>query len=91
MNQQLFAEWFPQIIYNHHQTGPTGTVLFAPPFRDPFNYVFDPLVPLGIDLVGASMHNRFAVEGKPRRDDAAARAIRRGGTAACARRSTTTT
>jgi hypothetical protein len=65
MNRQLFIEWFPQIMYNHHQTGPTGTVLFAPPFRDPFNYVFDPLVPLGIDLVGASMHNRFAVEGKP--------------------------
>ncbi len=65
MNRQLFMEWFPQILYNHHQTGPTGTVLFAPPFRDPFNYVFDPMVPLGIDLVGASMHNRFAVEGKP--------------------------
>jgi hypothetical protein len=65
MNRILYHEWFPQIMYNHHQTGPTGTVLFAPPFRDPFNYVFDPLVPLGIDLVGASMHNRFAAEGKP--------------------------
>jgi len=64
MNRILFLEWYPQIMYNHHQTGPTGTVLFAPPFRDPFNYVFDPLVPLGIDLVGASIHNRFAVEGK---------------------------
>jgi len=65
MNKQLFIEWFPQIMYNHHQTGPTGTVLFAPPFRDPFNYNFDPLVPLGIDLVGASMHSRFAAEHKP--------------------------
>jgi hypothetical protein len=65
MNRVLYHEWFPQIMYNHHQTGPTGTVLFAPPFRDPFNYVFDPLIPLGIDLVGASMHNRFAAEGKP--------------------------
>jgi hypothetical protein len=65
MNRILYHEWFPQIMYNHHQTGPTGTVLFAPPFRDPFNYVFDPLIPLGIDLVGASMHNRFAAEGKP--------------------------
>ncbi|HEY8551169.1 MAG TPA: M14 metallopeptidase family protein, partial [Vicinamibacterales bacterium] len=65
MNRILFREWFPQIMYNHHQTGPTGTVLFAPPFRDPFNYVFDPLIPLGIDLVGAAMHNRFAAEGKP--------------------------
>ena len=22
MNRQLFIEWFPQIMYNHHQTGP---------------------------------------------------------------------
>jgi hypothetical protein len=65
INRVFYHEWFPQIVYNHHQTGPAGTVMFAPPFRDPFNYNFDPLVPLGIDLVGASMHSRFALEGKP--------------------------
>lgn len=65
INRVLYREWFPQIVYNHHQTGPPGTVMFAPPFRDPFNYVYDPLIPLGIDLVGAAMHNRFAAEGKP--------------------------
>src|SRR6202050_2970567 len=48
MNRQLFLEWYPQIMYNHHQTGPAGAVIFMPPFRDPFNYNFDPLVPLGI-------------------------------------------
>ena len=65
INRQLYIEWFPQIMYNHHQSGPAGAVLFAPPFRDPFNYHFDPLIPLGIDLVGAAMHSRFAEEGKP--------------------------
>ena len=65
ISRQLYIEWHPQILYNHHQTGPAGTVLFAPPFRDPFNYVFDPLVPMGIDLVSAAMHNRFVTEGKP--------------------------
>ncbi|MGH7530100.1 MAG: M14 family metallopeptidase, partial [Gemmatimonadales bacterium] len=65
MARVLFREWFPQIVYNHHQTGPAGTVLFAPPFRDPFNYVYDPLVPLGIDAVGAAMHGRLVAEGKP--------------------------
>ncbi len=60
-----YYQWFPQIIYNHHQTGPAGNVLFAPPFRDPFNYCFDPLVPAGIELVGAAMHDRFIAEGKP--------------------------
>lgn len=65
MNRVMYTQWYPQIVYNHHQTGPTGTVMFAPPFRDPFNYVFDPLVPTGIDLVGAAMHTRFEAEDKP--------------------------
>ncbi len=65
VNHILYREWFPQIVYNHHQSGPAGTVLFAPPFRDPFNYTYDPLIPLGIELVGTAMHTRFAVEGKP--------------------------
>ncbi|HSA54292.1 MAG TPA: M14 metallopeptidase family protein, partial [Gemmatimonadaceae bacterium] len=60
-----YHEWFPQIVYNHHQTGPAGTVMFAPPFRDPFNYNFDPLVVVGVDMVGAAMHERFIREGKP--------------------------
>ncbi|MDD5541540.1 MAG: M14 family metallopeptidase [Acidobacteriia bacterium] len=64
MNRQLFIEWFPQIMYNHHQTGPAGAVVFIPPFRDPFNYHFDPLVPLGIEAVGTAMHSRLVAEGK---------------------------
>ena len=65
MARVMFREWFPQIVYNHHQTGPAGTVLFAPPFRDPFNYNFDPLIPLGVEMVGTAMHARLAAEGKP--------------------------
>jgi hypothetical protein len=65
MNRVLYTEWFPQIMYNHHQTGPAGTVMFAPPFRDPFNYNFDPIVPAELDLVGAAMATRFNAEGKP--------------------------
>jgi hypothetical protein len=65
INRVLFREWFPQIVYNHHQTGPAGTVMFSPPFRDPFNYVYDPLVVNTLDQVGAAMHARFDAEGKP--------------------------
>ena len=65
INRQLYLEWFPQIIYNHHQTGPTGTILFAPPFRDPANYVYHPLIITGLDVVGSAMHNRFVAENKP--------------------------
>lgn len=65
MDSILFRAWYPQIMYNHHQSGPVGTVIFAPPFRDPFNYNFDPLVPMELDIVGAAMHARFVAEGKP--------------------------
>jgi hypothetical protein len=64
MNRQLFSEWFPEIVYNHHQTGPSGTVIFMPPFRDPFNYNLDPLIPLDIEAVGTAMHQRLVEEGK---------------------------
>jgi hypothetical protein len=59
-----YRQWFPQIIYNHHQTGPTGSVMFTPPFRDPFNYYFDPMIPASIDWVGMAMQRRFSAEGK---------------------------
>lgn len=65
MNKLMYWEWLPQIMYNHHQTGPAGTVIFTPPFRDPFNYNFDPMVVTGIDLVADAMHHRFLQEGKP--------------------------
>jgi hypothetical protein len=64
MSRVKFIEWHPQIMYNHHQRGPTGTVLFVPPFRNPFNYATHPLLNLGIDAVGIAMHNRLVAEGK---------------------------
>jgi drug/metabolite transporter (DMT)-like permease len=64
MNRQMFMEWFPQIVYNHHQAGPAGAVTFMPPFRDPFNYNFDPLIPLDVEAVGTAMHQRLVAEGK---------------------------
>ena len=65
MNRVLYREWFPQIVYNHHQTGPSGTVMFAPPFRDPFNYVFDPLVPAASTWSARRCTQRFVAEDKP--------------------------
>ena len=65
MSRQLYIEWMPQILYNHHQTGPPGTVVAGPPYRDPFNYVYDPLLVTGIDAMGAAMSSRLNMEGKP--------------------------
>jgi hypothetical protein len=65
ISKQLFIEWMPQIIYNHHQSGPAGSVVAGPPYRDPFNYLFNPMVITGIDAVGAAMVSRLNLEGKP--------------------------
>ncbi len=64
MNRVVYREWFPQIVYNHHQTGPQGTVMFAPPFRDPPNHNLDPLILTSLDQVGSAMHHRMVAEGK---------------------------
>ncbi|MFN8355411.1 MAG: M14 metallopeptidase family protein [Spirosomataceae bacterium] len=63
--RQLFVDWIPQIMYNHHQAGPPGSIVAGPPYRDPFNYVFDPLMVTGIDALGAAMVNRLNAENKP--------------------------
>ncbi|HMF70529.1 MAG TPA: M14 family metallopeptidase, partial [Flavitalea sp.] len=65
ISRQQYVEWMPQIVYNHHQTGPPGSVLAGPPYRDPFNYVYDPLLVTSLDGVGAAMNNRLSRENKP--------------------------
>jgi hypothetical protein len=52
-------------MYNHHQTGPAGAVIFMPPFRDPFNFNYDPLIPVKIEEIGSAMHARLIAEDKP--------------------------
>jgi hypothetical protein len=64
MAQQLYHEWFPQILYNHHQLGPAGAVVFVPPFRDPFNYNFDPRMTLAIEQLGSAMNAALVREDK---------------------------
>ena len=65
MARIMYREWYPQIMYNHHQTGPSGLIVFVPPFRDPPNYNYDPLLVSSIQSVGLAMHNRLIAEGKP--------------------------
>ncbi len=65
MNRVMFREWFPQIVYNHHQAGPQGTVVYIPPCRDPSSYNIHPAVLNGIEVVSANMIQRYLMEGKP--------------------------
>jgi hypothetical protein len=65
ISRVLYHTWMPQVLYNHHQSGPAGTVFWSPPLRDPYNYNLDPIVLLGYQALGAAMHSRLAAEGKP--------------------------
>jgi hypothetical protein len=60
----LYHDWRPQIVLNQHQVGPAGTVVFIPPFRDPFNYNYNPLAITSLEEVGAALNSRLLSEGK---------------------------
>lgn len=62
--RQLYAEWFPQIVYNQHQAGPYPSRIFVPPFDDPMNPQIPPLVMRGVNLFGDAMTHRLDREGK---------------------------
>ncbi len=64
LNRVAYREWFPQIMYNHHQTGPQGTIIYIPPFRGPPNHYLDGLILSQIELAGLVMHARLVQEGK---------------------------
>ncbi len=61
----LYHEWYPQIVYNHHQAAPAFARIFIPPFADPVNPDIHPSVTTGVNLVGAAMAARFAALGMP--------------------------
>lgn len=63
--RMLFEEWFPQIVYNQHQSPPFPARIFVPPHAEPLNPNIQPAVAEGITLIGAAMRERFAREGKP--------------------------
>jgi hypothetical protein len=63
--RQLYHEWFPQLVYNHHQSGPFPGRIWMPPVEDPINPNMDPLVIASLNLIGEAMKRRFTSEGKP--------------------------
>ena len=65
VSRVLYHEWFPQIVYNHHQTGPAWARIFLPPFADPVNPRIHPGVTTSVNLIGSAMANRFAMKKMP--------------------------
>jgi hypothetical protein len=48
----LWKEWFPEIVYDIHQQGSTGSRFFVPPFYDPPNPHIAPLLLREVGLIG---------------------------------------
>ena len=65
VTRQLYHNWFPQIVYNQHQSSPFPGRIWMPPFADPVNPNLDPLLVSSLNQMGHSMRKRFDVEGKP--------------------------
>jgi hypothetical protein len=63
--KQLYKVWYPQIVYNHHQSGPFPSRIWGPPMKDPVNPNLDPLVVSTINQIGEAMRKRFDEEEKP--------------------------
>ncbi|SDR53896.1 Zinc carboxypeptidase [Paraburkholderia fungorum] len=60
----MYREWFPQVAYDPHQTGPLGGAMYVPPFRDPNNAYTPPLVLATSAELGMAVHHRLIAEGK---------------------------
>jgi hypothetical protein len=65
VSRVLYEEWYPQIIFNHHQTAPFPARIFIPPFADPVNPHIPPLVVRGVNMVGEAMAKRLEEENMP--------------------------
>lgn len=65
ISRLLYQEWFPQVVYNQHQTSPFPSRIFIPPYAEPLNPAIPATVMDGITTIGAVMRERFARENKP--------------------------
>ncbi|TEU08405.1 MAG: hypothetical protein E3I52_01975, partial [Candidatus Aminicenantes bacterium] len=57
-------EWYPVILYNHHQTAPFPARIWTPPNSEPTNPNVHPLIVRWQNLVGSTMGAAFDKEGK---------------------------
>ena len=64
VSRLLFAEWFPQVVYNQHQAPAFPARIFVPPYAEPLNPNIPAAVMEGINGIGSAIKERLAREGK---------------------------
>ncbi|WP_127136401.1 M14 family metallopeptidase [Flagellimonas oceanensis] len=65
VTKMLYNEWYPQIVYNHHQSSPSWTKISLPPYADPVNPKIHPAITAAVSEVGSAMTKRFSLENMP--------------------------
>ncbi|HQQ97053.1 MAG TPA: M14 family metallopeptidase [Cyclobacteriaceae bacterium] len=65
VNEVLYNQWYPQVVYNQHQTSPAWARIFLPPFANPVDPNIHPGVTTATNLVGTAMAQRFSMERMP--------------------------
>ena len=64
LNDLLYGQWFPEVVYDVHQMGNRGARFFIPPFADPLNPNIDPLVVRSISLFGVQVSTELEAADK---------------------------
>ena len=65
MNKATTGEWFPEILYNQHQTGPFPARIWIPPDAEPTNPNVHPLIVRWKNLIGSAMGKAFEEANQP--------------------------
>jgi hypothetical protein len=63
LSKLFWQEWFPEIVYDVHQQGATGSRMCVPPFFDPHNPNIDPLIVRQTGTIGMRMATRLQAAG----------------------------
>ncbi len=65
MNRAHSQEWYPEILYNQHQTGPFPARIWIPPDAEPTNPNVHPLIVRWKNLIGTAMGKAFEENEQP--------------------------
>ena len=64
MNKMTCQEWFPEVLYNLHETAPFPARIWIPPESEPTNPNYHPMVIRWKNLIGSAMGKAFDEEDK---------------------------
>lgn len=65
MNRMTCQVWYPEILYNLHETAPFPARIWIPPYSEPMNPNQHPILVRSQNLIGSNMGKGFAEAGQP--------------------------